>query len=127
MLVKDHDVLFSGDVIYQGRVPFLDSPETETLHWLEGLDYLTGLEPPPRFIIPGHGDASDNPEKAVSATRAYIRFVREAMRRAVDDFLSFDEAYSQTDWSSYQDLPAFDASNRGNAFRIFLEMEAASF
>ena len=28
---------------------------------------------------------------------------------------------------SYQDLPAFDASNRGNAFRIFLEMEAASF
>ena len=127
MLVKDHDVLFSGDVIYQGRVPFLDSPETETLHWLEGLDYLTGLEPPPRFIIPGHGDASDDPEKAVSATRAYIRFVREAMRRAVDDFLSFDEAYSQTDWSSYQDLPAFDASNRGNAFRIFLEMEAASF
>jgi glyoxylase-like metal-dependent hydrolase (beta-lactamase superfamily II) len=127
MLVEDYGVLFSGDVIYQGRVPFLDSPETDTSHWLEGLDYLTGLQPPPRFIIPGHGDASDDPEQAVSATREYIRYVREAMRDAVAEFLSFDEAYSRTDWSRYQHLPAFDASNRGNAFRIFLEMEAASF
>jgi len=127
MLVEDYDVLFSGDVIYQGRVPFLDSPETDSSHWLDGLDYLTGLEPSPRFIIPGHGDASDDPEQAVSATREYIRFVRDAMRRAVDDFLPFNEAYDNTDWSRYQDLPAFDASNRGNAFRIFLEMEAASF
>ena len=108
-------------------MPFLDSPETDTKHWLEGLDYLTGLEPSPRFIIPGHGDPSDDPEQAVSATREYIQFLRDAMRRAVDDFQSFDEAYSRTDWSRYRDLPAFDASNRGNAFRIFLEMEAASF
>lgn len=127
MLVQDYKVLFSGDVIYQGRVPFLDSPETDTRHWLEGLDYLTHLQPPPRFIIPGHGDASDDPEQAVAATRGYIEYVRDAMRRAVADFLTFDEAYRRTDWSRYQDLPAFDASNRGNAFRIFLEMEAASF
>jgi glyoxylase-like metal-dependent hydrolase (beta-lactamase superfamily II) len=127
MLVQDYDVLFSGDVIYQGRVPFLDSPETDSKQWLAGLNYLTSLEPSPRFIIPGHGDSSDDPEQAVSATRAYIQFVRDAMRLAVDDFLSFDEAYTNTDWSRYRDLPAFDASNRGNAFRIFLEMEAASF
>jgi glyoxylase-like metal-dependent hydrolase (beta-lactamase superfamily II) len=127
MLVQDYSVLFSGDVIYRGRVPFLDSPETDTGRWLDGLDYLTNLEPPPRFIIPGHGEASDDPETAVAATRDYIQYVRDAMRRAVDDFLSFDEAYDRTDWSRYEGLPAFDASNRGNAFRIFLEMEAASF
>jgi glyoxylase-like metal-dependent hydrolase (beta-lactamase superfamily II) len=127
MLVEDFDVLFSGDVIYRGRVPFLDSPETDSEQWLEGLDFLTSLDPLPRFIIPGHGDASADPAQAVAATRAYIKFVRDAMRRAVDDFLSFDEAYRRTDWSRYRDLPAFDASNRGNALRIFLEMEAASF
>ena len=38
MLVKEYGVLFSGDVIYKGRVPFLDSPETDTNHWLEGLE-----------------------------------------------------------------------------------------
>ena len=127
MLVKDHRVLFSGDVIYQGRVPFLDSPQTDSAHWLEGLYYLTALKPEPRFIIPGHGDASSNPEQAVRATREYIEYVREAMRSAVEDFMSFDEAYAQTDWSEYEDLPAFDASNRGNAYRIFLEMEAEAF
>ena len=49
------------------------------------------------------------------------------MRKAVADFVPFDEAYEATDWSDYRDLPAFDASNRGNAYRIYLEMEAESF
>ena len=49
------------------------------------------------------------------------------MRKAVQNFVPFDEAYAATDWSRYKDLPAFDASNRGNAYRIYLEMEAESF
>jgi hypothetical protein len=42
------------------------------------------------------------------------------------DFVPFDEVYMATDWSAFEDLPAFDASNRGNAYRIYLEMEAES-
>jgi glyoxylase-like metal-dependent hydrolase (beta-lactamase superfamily II) len=127
MLVKEYGVLFSGDVIYKGRVPFLDSPETDIDHWLQGLDYLLALDPQPDFIIPGHGTASRDMREAVTATRDYIDYVRDAMRRAVADFVPFDQAYEATDWSKYRDLPAFDASNRGNAYRIYLEMEAASF
>jgi len=127
MLVKDYGVLFSGDVIYKGRVPFLDSPETDIDHWLQGLDYLLKLDPQPRFIIPGHGTASRDMGKAIAATRDYIDYVRAAMRKAVADFVPFDQAYEATDWSKYRDLPAFAASNRGNAYRIYLEMEAESF
>lgn len=127
MLVKEYGVLFSGDVIYKGRVPFLDSPETDTKHWLQGLKYLTELKPQPRYVIPGHGEPSDNVSKAIAATHDYIKYLREAMRKAVADFVPFDEAYAATDWSAYKDLPAFDASNRGNAYRIFLEMEAETF
>ena len=65
--------------------------------------------------------------QAVALTRDYIAYVRDAMRQAVADFVPFDEAYEATDWSAYEDLPAFDASNRGNAYRIYLEMEAESF
>ena len=36
-------------------------------------------------------------------------------------------AYAQTDWSTYQTLPAFAANNKGNAYRIFLELEASNF
>jgi glyoxylase-like metal-dependent hydrolase (beta-lactamase superfamily II) len=127
MLVKNYNVLFSGDVIYKGRVPFLDSPETNIDRWLEGLAYLSDLQPSPRFVIPGHGAPSEDVQAAVTTTREYIVYVRDAMRKAVADFVPFDEAYEATDWSAYEDMPAFGASNRGNAYRIYLEMEAASF
>lgn len=123
MLVKEYGVLFGGDVIYKGRVPFLDSPQTDITRWLLGLEYMTKLEPAPRYVIPGHGDLSDNVQQAVAATRDYIEYVREIMREAVADFISFDEVYDKADWSAYKDLPAFDGSNRGNAYRIYLEME----
>lgn len=125
LTVKDFGVVFSGDLIFNGRVPFLDSPEVNTQSWLDGLDYFAELEP--RFIIPGHGPAFDEPGKAISFTREYIAFVREKMRAAVEDFVPFDEAYAQADWSRYEDLPAFEATNRGNAYRVYLEMEEASF
>jgi glyoxylase-like metal-dependent hydrolase (beta-lactamase superfamily II) len=127
MMVKDYGVLFGGDVIYKGRVPFLDSPETDIDRWLKGLETLSRLQPPPRFVIPGHGTPSDDVRRAVSTTRDYIDYVREAMRQAAADFVPFEEAYQATDWSTYENMPAFDASNRGNAYRIYLEMEAESF
>ena len=127
MLVKEYGVLFSGDVIYKGRVPFLDSPETDITRWLQGLEYLTTLEPAPRYVIPGHGDPSANVRQAIAVTHGYIQYVRKVMREAVADFVPFDEVYEVTDWSAYRDMPAFDASNRGNAYRIYLEMEAEAF
>lgn len=127
LLVRDHGVLFSGDVIYGGRVPFLDSPDTDTGHWLEGLDYIAGLRDELHYIIPGHGEVAEDAQQAVAATRDYIFYVREAMAAAVRDLVPFEEAYRNTDWSRYQHLPAFEASNRGNAYRIYLEEEARSF
>jgi hypothetical protein len=66
-------------------------------------------------------------DEAIAFTREYIRFVRERMGQAVENFTPFEQAYRETDWSRYEDMPAFDASNRGNAYRIYLEMEAAQF
>jgi len=127
MLVKDYGVLFSGDVIYKGRVPFLDSPATDIDNWLAGLDALVEMQPAPAFVIPGHGTPSQDVREAVAATRDYIIYVREQMRQAVENFVPFDQAYEAADWSAYSGMPAFDASNRGNAYRIYLDLEAGSF
>ena len=54
-------------------------------------------------------------------------YVRDSMRQAANELIPFDEAYKATDWSQYKDMPAFDGSNRGNAYRIYLEMEAEAF
>ena len=126
MLVRNYGVLFSGDVIYSGRIPFLDSPETDINRWLEGLDYIAGLKDQVRYVIPGHGEMSEDAQQVVAATRDYIVYVRSAMAEAVRDFVPFDQAYRKTDWSRYANLPTFEASNRGNAFRIYLEEEARS-
>jgi glyoxylase-like metal-dependent hydrolase (beta-lactamase superfamily II) len=127
MLVKELGVLFSGDVIYKGRIPFLDSPETDVRNWLKGLDYLTSLKPAPRFIIPGHGEADNDVARSLAFTRGYLEYVVNAMTKALQELVSFDEAYDNTDWSQYEHMPAFKASNRGNAYRIYLELEPEFF
>jgi glyoxylase-like metal-dependent hydrolase (beta-lactamase superfamily II) len=127
MLVKELGVLFSGDVIYKGRIPFLDSPETDVRNWIKGLDYLANLKPAPRFIIPGHGDADSDVARSLAFTRGYLEYVVNAMKKALQDLTPFAQAYKNTDWSKYENMPAFKASNRGNAYRIYLELEPEYF
>ena len=45
------------------------------------------------------------------------------MGKAVENWIGFDAAYEQADWSTYKSMPAFSSNNRGNAYRIFLELE----
>ena len=44
------------------------------------------------------------------------------MGKAAADWADFDTAYTHVDWSKYKNMPAFDANNGGNAYRIFMEM-----
>lgn len=127
MLVKEAGILFSGDVIYKGRIPFLDSPETDVRNWLKDLKYLASLEPAPRFIIPGHGAIETDVARALAFTRDYLEYVVNSMKKALQDLIPFDQAYKNTDWSKYEDMPAFKASNRGNAYRVYLELEPEFF
>ncbi len=125
MMVEPDGVLFAGDVVQNGRIPFMNADDVDTANWLRGLDEVERLEP--RFIIPGHGQPSTNAKDAISFTRDYITYVRAAMGKAAEDWVDFDTAYGRTDWSEYKNIPAFDTNNRGNAYRIFLEMERSEF
>ena len=120
VLVKGDNVLISGDLIFEGRVPFTGSADTG--HWLAVLENLdrTGLQ----ALLPGHGPAAGDPAEAVKLTLDYLRTVRDAMQRGVDEMLTFEEAYEQADWSAFEDLPAFDATHRRNAYGVFLSLEA---
>jgi glyoxylase-like metal-dependent hydrolase (beta-lactamase superfamily II) len=120
MLVEPDKVLFSGDIIFEGRVPFVGNADTK--NWLETLTRLetSGLT----ALIPGHGPASTNPEETIALTRAYLAYLREVMGAAVDEFTPFDEAYAEADWSRFKNLPAFEEGNRINAYQVYLSMEA---
>ena len=120
MLVEPDRVLFSGDIIFEGRIPFVGNADTR--HWLETLTKLEtgGLT----ALIPGHGPASKNPQGTISLTRRYLAYLRKTMGAAVDELQPFDEIYTQTDWSEFEKLPAFAAGNRINAYQVYLSMEA---
>jgi len=120
MLVEPDRVLFSGDLIFEKRIPFIGNADTK--HWLETLTKLEtgGLT----ALIPGHGPASKNPQSTIALTRRYLAYLREKMGAAVDEFQAFDEVYAQTNWSRFEKLPAFKAGNRINAYQVFLSMEA---
>ena len=124
MLVEPAGVLFAGDIVQAGRVPFMASASVDTGNWLRGLEEVGAMRP--RFVLPGHGPLSTGPDAAIAFTRGYIDHVRTTMARAVADWVDFDMAYDQADWSAYQSMPAFASSNRGNAYRVYLEMQAAS-
>jgi len=122
MMVEPDGVLFAGDIVQSGRIPFMNSDDVDTKQWLNALAVVEKLNP--KFIIPGHGRPSTAAKQAIQFTRDYILYVRAAMRKAVENWTDFDVAYRQTDWSKYEKIPAFDANNRGNAYRIFLELES---
>jgi glyoxylase-like metal-dependent hydrolase (beta-lactamase superfamily II) len=125
MMVEPDGVLFAGDIVQNSRIPFMNSDDVNTKQWLEALGVVEKLDP--KFIIPGHGRPSTMAKEAIAFTRDYIEYVRAAMRKAVENWTDFDVAYRQTDWSKYAGIPAFETNNRGNAYRIFLELEQNQF
>lgn len=122
MFVKEDGMLYSGDLVFKGRVPFVGTADSRM--WLQALDKLIVFNP--KFMIPGHGAASSTPVADLKLTRDYLIFVRQAMGKAVQDFVPFDEAYAQTDWSRFSKLPAFLDANRANAYNTYLLMERES-
>ena len=122
MLVLPERVLFAGDIVQNGRVPFMASAAVNTRNWLAGLQQVAAIDP--QFILPGHGQPHRSAAEAIGFTDGYIRFVRQTMAQAVADWTDFDAAYNAADWGPYKGLPAFAASNRGNAYRVFLDLEA---
>lgn len=119
MLVEQEGVLFAGDLVFAGRLPFVG--DADARGWLAALEQLEARNP--RVIVGGHGAASYDASRDLALTRDYLRLLVQEMRRAADELLDFDEAYARTDWSRFAALPAFEATNRRNAYSVYLQMQ----
>lgn len=120
MLVREDGVLYAGDVVFRGRVPFVG--DADTRGWIAALDKLIALHP--RVLVPGHGALSRTPGADLVFTRDYLAYLRARMGEAARALVPFDEAYEKTDWSKYRDMPAFNEANRVNAYDQYLRLEA---
>lgn len=120
MYVVQDGVLYSGDIIFEGRVPFVG--DADTRHWLKTLERFEagGV----KALVPGHGPAASDPQASIAMTRRYLARLREVMGGAIENLDDFETAYNSADWSEFADLPAFDRAHRLNAYRVYLSMEA---
>jgi len=119
LLVKQDGVLFAGDLVFRGRVPFVG--DADSASWIASLDKLIALKP--KVLVPGHGAPSRNPAADLVFTRDYLKFLRTHMGKAARDLVPFEEAYEKTDWSKYRSMPAFEEANRTNAYNQYLRLE----
>lgn len=120
MFVVNDAVLYSGDLIFEGRVPYVGDADTK--HWLATLEALETGEL--KGLVPGHGPAARKPKEAIGLTRRYLARIREVMGAAIEDLQDFESAYNEADWSEFSHLPAFRAAHRRNVYQVYLSLEA---
>ena len=120
LMVEGDGVLFAGDLYFSGRLPFV--VDGNTRGWLAAIERMQAADA--KVVVPGHGEASRDVATDLALTGGYLRFLRTELGRAVQDMLSFDEAYERIDWTQYASLPTFEAANRRNAYTVYLELEA---
>lgn len=119
LYVESSQVLFAGDLYFNGRLPFV--VDGNTRGWLAAITAMRTLGA--RCIVPGHGEMSCDIGADLDTTADYLGFLRTQMGAAVEDLSDFDSAYAAIDWSRFASLPTFDAANRRNAYSVYLEMQ----
>jgi glyoxylase-like metal-dependent hydrolase (beta-lactamase superfamily II) len=119
VLVESRAVMFVGDLVFRGRIPFVG--QADSSQWIDALGGLLRLAP--KVVVPGHGPLSFEPVQDLQTTRDYLVYLRQSMGRAAEEMQSFDEAYAATDWSRFEHLPLFRVANRMNAYNTYLLLE----
>ncbi|HEX7435727.1 MAG TPA: MBL fold metallo-hydrolase [Caldimonas sp.] len=91
LFVPSEGVLFAGDLVFRGRVPFVG--QADSRRWIESLDHL--LQLPASVIVPGHGPHSTETKADLQLTRDYLVYLRATMGAAAKAMAPFDEGPMQ--------------------------------
>jgi glyoxylase-like metal-dependent hydrolase (beta-lactamase superfamily II) len=119
MVVEEEGVLFVGDVMFAGRLPFVGDADSKS--WIAAIDWIVRLDP--KILIGGHGGASRDAPADLRLTRDYLAYLREKMGAAAEELEDFEVAYRRTDWSRFAHQPAFAEVNRRNAYNTYIRMQ----
>ena len=112
-------VLFAGDLVFRGRMPFVG--QADSRQWIASLGHM--MEFRPQVMVPGHGPLAHAPLVDIEMTRDYLVYLRMTMAQAASELEPFEEAYARADWSRFEHMPLFRVANRMNAYNTYLLME----
>ncbi|HXE58319.1 MAG TPA: MBL fold metallo-hydrolase [Gemmatimonadales bacterium] len=123
--LPEERVLFAGDVLVEDGVTMVVDGDSRAL--LGALALIDSLRP--AIVVPGHGAIPAAPTSLVARTRAYVRELRDAMRREVERGTPLNRALAAFPPADEARPVSLDSRRRRNAVRVYLEMEreAAGF
>jgi quinoprotein relay system zinc metallohydrolase 2 len=87
VLVGDAGVLWTGDLLFVGRVPALDG---SAKGWLAAIDEIAKTHPD--IVVPGHGPVSHDPAAAFAPERRYLEALVDGVRKEIADGKPIDDA-----------------------------------
>jgi len=116
---KTEEVLYSGDIIFEGRLPFVG--DANIINWVSTLERVKKMQI--EYFVPGHGSASDLPEETMDLTYRYLKFLLDKLSSAVEEMEQFEKTYDGIDWSEFEDEIPFEVANRKNAYAVYLFLE----
>lgn len=119
MVVEEESVLFVGDLMFAGRLPFVGDADSKS--WISAIDRIIRFNP--KIMVGGHGGVSGNAAADLQLTREYLVYLRLKMGAAADELEDFEVAYNKTDWSKFSHLPAFNEANRRNAYNTYIRIQ----
>lgn len=116
-------IAFAGDIVYTERL-LLVLPLSHSGNWVQAFDKLAQLEP--KTIVPGHGHPTDL-ARARRETRDYLVYLREEVKKSIDQGEMQQDAEDKIDQSRFRHLANFELLARRNMSQIYLEMEKETF
>ena len=124
----DHDVtlsdnktktLWTGDLLFMGRIPVLDGSING---WLSTMDELQTLDL--NYVVPGHGIASDDQwQQGLENQIRYFSTLREEIRVIINDMGTIDDASKQVGISEQNSWELFPQYHRRNVTASFVQLE----
>jgi len=119
LVVRVGDLLFVGDLVSYGRIPFLGDRNVSTRRWLGILRRLESMRP--GKILMGHGEPADL--RAVEWTASYITYVRENVRLLKERGLFVDEIKEALRDTPFKNAAMYEEFHMRNVYSVFNELD----
>ncbi|HEX3846298.1 MAG TPA: quinoprotein relay system zinc metallohydrolase 2 [Steroidobacteraceae bacterium] len=110
--------LWTGDLLFRGRLPALDG---SLPGWLRALDELERI--PARVVVPGHGAITRELKPSIAVERRYLSALSEGVRAAIGRGDSLQQAIAQVAPAERAGWLLWDEVHPRNVVRAYRELE----
>lgn len=118
--LPDEKILFSGDLLYKGRLPFLnDGDSLGAINAINAIEELLALEAV--RIVPGHGGLSTSDD--ADAYKGYLTDLRAEVKRLKESGKTLEEVKSGIRLPKYSLWLMYNEWLPANAAKVYTELE----